>query len=60
MTELPFDGKHELPDFLNDESRGYPELADLPYWWDRTPSDGMARDLPNYTERTMLLVAYNN
>ena len=60
MTELTSDGKHEMSDFLNDESGRYPELADLPYWWNRTLSNGMARDLPNYTDRTMLLVAYDN
>ena len=60
MTELTLESKRELSDFLNDETGRYPELADLPYRWDRIPEDAMACDLPNYTERTMLLVACNN
>ena len=60
MPELTEQGRQELDDFLNDESDYWPTLADLPHWWDRIPPDAMDGDLPDYTQRTMLLVAYSN
>ncbi len=60
LTGLTPEGRRSLAEFLNDETGFYPTLADLPYWWDRIPPDAMDSNLPNYTQRTTLLAAYNN
>ena len=60
MPELTIEDKRYLADFLNDEPGRYPRLADLPYWWDNTPPDAMDGQLPNYTQRVILLASYTN
>ena len=47
-------------DFLLNADGTYPELAGLPYWWDRIPPDARARDLPSYGERDVVRSSDSN
>ena len=50
----------DLRAFLLNEDGRYPGLADLPYWWDQIPADAISENLPNYSERDILLASYSN
>ena len=52
-----------LREFLLNENREFPELADLPRRWDMIPPDAVTTHpdlLPIYTQRDTLLASYSN
>ena len=59
MPELTIDEKAELRAFIDNEDGSFPELADLPFWWDQTP-DAPDPELPNYSQRQILIASYSN
>ena len=55
--------KEELEDiraFVENEDGRYPELADLPAWWDRTDPGAHDTDCPNYLARDIWIYSYVN
>ena len=50
----------ELRDFIDNPDGWFPELEDLPVWWDLIPPDELADELPSYRERDVLIMSYSN
>ena len=50
----------DLREFLLNVDDKFPELADLPYWWEQIPADAVDPDLPNYRARDLLVWGYSN
>ena len=50
---------HAIRAFVDGDG-SYPELADLPAWWDSLSPEARARNLPNYSARHVLVAGYIN
>ena len=60
MADLTDGERDDIRVFVENEDGGYPEVADLPAWWDATDPDARASYSPRYSARHELIVSYVN
>ena len=60
MADLTDDERYDIRVFIENEVGAFPELADLPAWWDATDPDAHAPEFPNHRARDVLIWSYGN
>ena len=60
MADLSEAEVDDIRAFVENEDGSFPELADLPAWWDATAPDARDPNFPSYRARDVLIWSYSN